>query len=81
MLAVVCLFALPLRAQLPPNIRSPLGVFAHISVEDALKRYNGPTPATPGDYHTYLKSDLHRLARRSRDLRHHRRPALGPYPA
>ena len=56
MLAAICLLAPQLRAQFPPNIRTPLGVFAHISIEDALERYNGPTPATPADYRAYLKA-------------------------
>ena len=42
------------QAQIPPSVRTPLGVFVHFSIEDALQRYNGPTPATETDYRNYL---------------------------
>jgi hypothetical protein len=38
-----------------PIIRTPLGVYAHINIEDALNRYKGQTPATSADLHNYLK--------------------------
>jgi hypothetical protein len=37
-----------------PNVRTPLGVYAHINIEDALQGYNGPNPATEADYRAYL---------------------------
>jgi hypothetical protein len=56
MLAGICVFTPPLRAQFAPKIRTPLGVFAHVSIEDALGRYKGPTPATSADYRAYLQA-------------------------
>ena len=47
--------AAPRSSAQSPTIRTPLGVFAHISIEDALNRYNGlPTPATEAHYRAYL---------------------------
>src|SRR5271169_5662335 len=55
LVTLIALFGAALRspAQSPP-IRAPLGVFVHFSIEDALNRYDGPTPATEADYRAYL---------------------------
>ncbi len=54
-IAGICLFLPPLQAQYSPEARTPLGVFAHISIEDALNRYHGSSSPTSADYHAYLK--------------------------
>ncbi len=50
----LCVTAPRSHGQSTPAIRTPLGVFVHFSIEDALNRYNGPTPATEADYRAYL---------------------------
>lgn len=53
--AIALLVSAPqLHSQSQPSVRTPLGVFAHISIEDALQSYNGPTPATEAGYRAYL---------------------------
>src|SRR5450432_1510717 len=54
LLAAGCLVTPSLRAEQARNVRIPLGIFAHINIEDALKRYKGPV--TPAAQHAYLKA-------------------------
>jgi hypothetical protein len=59
-LALVVLMALAVsapqsHAQRPQSVRTPLGVYAHISIEDALNAYKGATPATSEDLHRYMQ--------------------------
>lgn len=53
MLAGACLLTPCAHAEEARNVRSPLGVLAHISVEDALNRYKGPD--TRAARRAYLK--------------------------
>ena len=53
--AVLVLSALVTRAQELPHVRTPLGVFAHVNIEDAMNRYPGPGTPTQAQLRKYLK--------------------------
>ena len=46
----------PSYPQTPAPVRTPLGVFAHLSIEDALKRYKGSANPTEDDLRAYLRN-------------------------
>lgn len=61
-LALLTFFVPQLRSQMrwetPNSVRTPLGVYAHIDIENALAKYNGPVPTNPAErlrvYRAYL---------------------------
>lgn len=54
LLTVLTFFVPQAHSQLPNSARTPLGVYAHISIEDALAKYPGRLPATQAQYRAYL---------------------------